>query len=174
MGNSESILEVHMGANFKRLDPLLQKVHVGSVKLQGSVEVKRGGVIARFICTIFRFPYENHSAQLRVDCEHNKDSMVWKRDFDGLKMESRFRKQGGCLVEYLGPLAMSFKAVETNGALEYQFIKTKMFGIPIPAVLSPQVEAMESEVDGKYCFLVKVKMFFVGMVISYGGTLDVI
>ncbi len=174
MDNVGSILEVHMGANFKRLDPLLQKVHVGSVRLQGTVEVKRGGVLARFICSIFRFPHENPSSKLRVDCEHSRDAMVWKRNFDGLKMESNFRKQGVYLVECLGPLAMSFKAIETNGALEYQFIKTKMFGIPIPAILSPQVEAMESEVDGKYCFSVKVKMFFIGMVISYGGTLDVI
>lgn len=174
MDNDGSVLEVHMGENFKRLDPLLKKVHVGSVRLQGTVEVKRGGILARLICTFFRFPRENPNAKLRVDCEHNRDSMVWKRDFDGLKMESNFRRQGEFLMEYLGPLAMSFKAVETNGALEYQFIKTKMFGIPIPAVLSPQVEAVESESDGKYCFSVRVKMFLIGMVISYGGTLDVI
>ena len=174
MNNEGSVLEVHMGDNFKSLAPLLQKVHMGSIRLQGMAEVKRGNILARIICNFFRFPNENPNSKLRVDCEHSRDLMVWNRDFDGLKMGSKFSKKGEYLVEHLGPLAMSFKAVETNGALEYQFIKTKMFGIPMPTVLSPQVEAKEREIDGKYCFSVKVKMFLVGMVISYCGTLDLI
>jgi hypothetical protein len=98
--------------------------------------------------------------------------MVWKRDFDGLKMASSFERQGDYLIEFLGPLAMHFKAVEKSGVLHYLFVKTKFWGIYLPNFLSPQVVASEQEVEGKYRFSVEVRMFLIGVVIAYSGELE--
>jgi len=168
-----SVLALHMGENFKRLSPLLQKSHIGINKLEGTAIVKRGNIIARIICSLFGFPRENPKSKLRVDCEHTSDSMVWMRDFDGLKMESSFERQGEYLIEFLGPLSMYFKAVEKDGELHYLFIKTKFIGVFLPNFLSPQVVASEKEVDGKYRFSVEVRMFWIGVVIAYSGELKV-
>jgi len=171
MSKEESVLAIHMGEAFDRLSPLLQKAHIGKNCLRGTAKVERGNALAQIICTVFRFPKANPESNLSVECEHSADAMSWKRNFDGLKMESNFKKEGEYLVEYLGPLAMSFKAVEEKGALSYQFVKTKCFGIPMPNFLSPQVEAGEQELNGKYHFSVLVKMFLVGKVIAYSGEL---
>ena len=87
-------------------------------------------------------------------------------------MESHFVKDGSYLVERLGPLAMSFNAIEQQGELHYQFIKTRLFGIPLPKIVSPQIAAFEREVGGRYQFSVEVKMFPVGLVIAYAGELQ--
>lgn len=166
-----NVLQNHMGENFGQLASLLQEAHTGSKRLEGMVEVKRGGLLANIICTVFRFPRAASQAHLVVECEHTADAMHWKRHFDGFVMESHFAGKGEYLIEYLGPLALAFKAEEQHGELHYRFIKTHMWGLPLPDFLSPQVLACEKEVNGQYCFNVEVRMFLVGMVIAYGGVL---
>ena len=162
-----------MGDNFKKLSPLLQLAHTGTKRLEGIVSVKRGGVLANLICSIFSFPKENSNTRLIVECSHLKDKMVWVRYFDGFKMSSTFITNNHYLVEQLGPLAMNFKAINTIGSLEYQFAQTKLFGIPLPLIFSPKIVAHEQEVNGKYKFFVEVNMFIVGFVLSYGGELEI-
>lgn len=168
-----SVLALHMKDGFGRLSPLLQRAHLGNNQLQGTAQVKRGNLFAQAICNVFHFPKEENDVHLRVDCHHTADAMIWKRDFNGLKMQSHFRQQGDYLVEHLGPLAMSFKAVEMDGQLQYQFVKTRLFGIPMPNFLSPQIRASEREVEGRYHFSVEVTMFLIGRVIAYNGVLSV-
>lgn len=171
--HQNSILNLHMKDEFFRLAPLLQKAHTGKNKLEGTAQVTRGNLFARAICNAFHFPKAENDVHLRVDCDHTTDSMIWRRNFNGLTMQSHFRRKGEYLVEHLGPLAMSFKAVEVNGQLEYRFVKTRFFGIPMPNIFSPQIKAAEREVDGTYHFSVEVSMFLIGMVIAYSGKLTV-
>jgi len=168
-----NILSNHMGDDFNRLSPLLRLAHTGTTTLEGSVSVKRGGKIANIICKVFRFPSENPETHLIVECSHFSDRMEWVRYFDGFKMSSNFITDSHYLVERLGPLAMNFKAVANGGKLEYQFARTKLFGIPLPSIFSPKIIAYEQEVDGKYQFFVSVNMFMVGFVLSYGGDLKI-
>ena len=170
---NNSILPIHMGAGYQRLAPLLQQTHVGKKKLEGIAQVTRGNWIARIICAAFRFPKEESNVHLRVECEHSADAMTWKRDFNGLKMASHFHLKGDYIVEHLGPLALHFKVLERNGELHYQFVKTIFWGIPLPNILSPQVQASEREHNGQYHFSVVVTMFLIGNVIAYNGELSV-
>ncbi len=169
-----SVLMAHMGESFQRLSPLLQQVHDGKQRIEGIANVQQGNWAARIICRLFQFPKANPQAQLSVDCEHTENTMHWKRNFDGLKVESHFTQDGDFLIEYLGPLALSFKAIEKDRALHYQFIKTRLWGIPMPNVFSPQVIAYEQEYEGRYRFSVNVTMFLIGSVIRYGGELQLI
>ena len=168
-----NILSNHMGDDFNRLSPLLRLAHTGTKKLEGKVTVRRGGKLANLICTVFGFPVESSEAHLIVECSHYDDRMDWVRFFDGFKMSSGFIADGHFLVEKLGPLAMSFKAVASDGELEYQFSKTKLFGIPLPSILSPKIVAYEKEIEGMYQFFVSVNMLIAGFVLSYGGDLKI-
>jgi len=168
-----NILSAHMGDDFNRLSPLLRLAHTGTKKLEGRVSVKRGGELANLICTVFGFPVENPETHLIVECSHFSDRMEWVRYFDGFKMSSIFIAESHYLVEKLGPLAMSFKAIVNGGTLEYQFARTTLFGIPLPSIFSPKIIAYEQEVDGRYQFFVSVNMFIVGLVLSYGGDMEI-
>jgi hypothetical protein len=162
-----------MGDDFNRLSPLLKLAHTGTKRLEGRVSVKRGGKVANIMCKVFRFPAENPETHLIVECSHFSDRMEWVRYFDGFKMSSNFIMDSHYLVERLGPLAMNFKAMVNDGKLEYQFGRTKLFGIPLPSILSPKIIAYEQEIDGKYQFFVSVNMLIVGFVLSYGGDLKI-
>lgn len=162
-----------MGDDFNRLSPLLKLAHTGTKKLEGSVSVNRGGKLANLICKVFGFPAENPDTHLIVECSHFNDRMEWVRYFDGFRMSSSFVGDSHYLVEKLGPLAMSFKAISNGGDLEYQFARTKLFGVPLPSILSPKIIAYEKESDGKYQFFVSVNMFIAGFVLSYGGDLKI-
>lgn len=168
-----SILAIHMQEGFKRLAPLLQRAHLGDNKLEGIAQIRRGNCLAQALCKAFSFPKAGQDVPLRVDCYHTADAMIWNRNFNGLKMPSHFRRKGEYLVEHLGPLAMSFKAIEYNGQLQYRFVNTRFFGVPMPAILSPHITASEREVDGKYLFSVEVTMFLIGTVIAYSGELTI-
>ncbi|ARU54131.1 multipass membrane protein [Oleiphilus messinensis] len=168
-----NIFTTHIGEEFHELSPLLQKVHTGHSRMEGCIAVKRGGKLANIICNIFGFPRHNLQTDLAVECDHNAESMVWVRYFDGLKMSSRFISGNNCLVEKLGPLSMRFKTRVNEGALEYHFLGTRLFGIPMPAFLCPQIKAREQEKNGYYSFNVSVSMFLIGFVLSYGGELSV-
>lgn len=173
MDKENSILALHMGDNFAALSPLLQRVHIGSGRLEGVVNVKRGNILAGALCSVFGFPRQNTAAILSVDYEHNRDLMSWERNFDGLKMVSHFNRQADYLIESLGPIAMSFKAVECQGELHYRLFKTRFSGITIPKIISPTIVAYEKEVGGRYQFSVEVSMFPVGLVVAYAGELEV-
>jgi len=168
-----SVLAIHMGDSFSRLSPLLQKSHLGRSRLSGVANVKQGNAVAKLICRVFKLPEAGQDIDLTVNCEHSSDSMSWSRNFNGKFMNSIFRRKGDHLVETLGPFALILKIVEQNGDLEYQFEKTRFFGLPVPNFLAPQITAAESEEEGRYRFSVVVTMLLVGPLISYGGLLTV-
>ncbi len=172
MSKENSVLALHMAEQFDGLDPLLQKVHVGEQKITGLVDVKWGSGLSKLVCSAFRFPKPGKDIALSVHCQHDANSMLWRRDFAGHKMQSHFKRLDEYLVEHLGLLKLYFKAIEQNGELHYQFEKTAFLSIPLPSFLSPKVRAYEKDLDGKYHFSVEVSMPFIGFVLSYGGVLS--
>lgn len=173
MNELNSIMKIHLGEDYFSFPPLLQHVHNGSTRLKGRVEVRAGNFLARLICRIFKLPPQSQNCKLTVDCRYNRDSMSWIRNFDGLIMESSFHLRDGDLIENLGPLSLATKAVVEGNRLVYKFMGTKLFGIPLPNIFSPNILAYEEERDGRYHFKVEVKMPLVGFVIAYGGELEV-
>lgn len=166
-----NLLHTHMGDEFFKLSPFLQKLHSGKNVAQGKVTVKNGVGFAWLLCRLMRFPKAASQVLLRVDCEHKPDQIIWKRLFDKHQMNSVFYQQGEDLVEHLNGMRLYVKAVEINGALHYHFHKAKFLGLPVPSFLAPKVLAYEMDVDGKCHFTVEVTMFLLGKVISYSGVL---
>ncbi|WP_226649107.1 DUF4166 domain-containing protein [Microbulbifer variabilis] len=169
-----NIISRKMGASYQRLSPVIREVHSGRKVIEGEVTVERGALLAQIICSLFSFPKQNKKCSLRVECHHSANNILWMRNFDGLKLNSYFFSKGNLLFEQMGPLRMYFTPVEVDGSLTYHFVKTKIFGIPLPGILSPKIYAREYEVDGTYQFEVKVSMIAIGKVLSYGGAMSIV
>lgn len=167
------VLALHMGDSFNKLSPVLQKAHLGHSRLTGVASVTQGNIIARLICRLFNLPQSGANIDLTVDCEHDTNTMRWRRKFNGHSMNSSFNRKGEHLVEKLGPFALTLKATEQQGNLIYQFSKTAFLGIPLPSSLGPHIVASEREHNGRYQFSVEVNMLCVGKLICYGGLLTV-
>ncbi|MCO7224125.1 DUF4166 domain-containing protein [Pleionea sp. CnH1-48] len=169
-----NILSEQLGESFHQLSPLVRQVHIGKQCIKGNVKVERGNLVARLICNLFGFPKANDNVVLSVDCCHSGDGIEWFRNFDGHIMRSHFIAKEDFLVEKLGPLDLHFRAEEEEGTLKYRFFKTKFWRIPLPGFLSPNIYAVEFESNEVYQFKVKVSMPFVGLILAYGGSMQLV
>mgnify|MGYP002700078784 FL=1 len=175
MDNSEgNILSNQMGSTFNSLSPLLKQVHTGTQNIEGIIKIERGNALAHIICNTFGFPKARNSCTLKVECHHSATSMLWIRNFDGHIMKSSFFRNQNSMIEKLGPLDLFFSPTEKNGSLSYNFLSTKLFGIPLPKRLAPIIHAREYEENGEYKFEVKISMYLIGPILSYGGTMKLL
>lgn len=158
-----------LGDKLDKLPPVIRKAHIGKVRLEGHVAIKRGNGLAKILCNILGMPPEKERAWLVVEGDHLPDHMLWNRAFDGFAMNSWFQKDGTYLIEKLGPIHMWLILDVVDGVLSYKLFKTKFFGIPIPAILSPKVMAEEWQEKDSYMFRVSVSLPVVGMLVSYFG-----
>ena len=74
----------------------------------------------------------------------------------------------------LGPIRMNMLLNVEQGALTYQLVKARLFGLPIPLWLAPKVVAEEAQVDEVYRFKVNVSMPLVGLLVRYGGDMRLV
>lgn len=167
-------LQKHLSDRFLELDELIQKAHIGTIKLKGLASVKRGNALASLMCTVLGFPKNSDQCPLEVLAEHKTEKMVWRRNFDGQVMVSHFSLAGPYLQESLGMIRMLMKLTVQNGRLVYGLVKTKMLGISLPRFLSPSLTAYEHEDENKYIFSVEVSLPIIGRLIKYEGRLDLI
>lgn len=162
-----------LGEKFEQLAPLVRKAHVGKVRLEGDVVVEQGNAIARLVCHLFSMPPASPRCRLVVLGSHDAETMTWNRHFDDYSMDSHFYKEGDYLVERLGPIHMRLSLDVSDGVLTYTLDKTRILGIPIPKFISPNVKAVERQIEDKYRFSVVVAMPVVGKLVSYLGDMTV-
>lgn len=167
-------LQKHLSDQFHELDELIQKAHIGTIRLKGLVSVKRGNALASLMCTVLGFPKNSDQCPLEVLAEHKAEEMIWQRNFNGRLMVSHFSLVGPYLQESLGMTRMLMKLTVQNGRLVYDLVKTKMLGITLPKFLSPGLTAYEHEDGDKYVFSVEVSLPFIGRLIKYEGRLDLL
>lgn len=168
------LLKLCLGQDYGLLDPLVKKAHTGSSQLKGRVSVQRGNWLANVICNIFSMPAASKSCALTVVGEHSLDYMSWNRLFDDFAMNSHFEREGQQLVEVLGPIRMNMQLQVSEGALIYRLVKARILGVPIPLWLAPRVIAEEAQVGEVYRFTVNVSMPLVGLLVSYGGDMQLV
>ncbi|ABD81742.1 DUF4166 domain-containing protein [Saccharophagus degradans] len=167
-----NLLQQCLGNDYALLCPIVKAAHTGESQLKGTVWVRQGNIFARALCKIMAMPPQTNSVELTVHGKHDNNNMHWDRKFGNFKMNSHFAKSGNQLVEKLGPLNMHLALSVNNGTLEYRLQKTYFWGIPVPHFLAPKVEANEGEHAGLYRFSVYVFLPVIGLVVSYGGDMQ--
>jgi hypothetical protein len=111
---------------------------------------------------------------MTVSGDHLSDRMIWRRSFDGKKLESNFLRDGGYLTEMMGPLKLRLLPRVKLGRLHYELHGTQIGRIALPRFLMPTLVAWEGEAEGLYEFEVDIGLPLVGRLVRYAGKLTLV
>lgn len=140
----------------------------------GEARIDRGGGLgARAIAALFRFPAAAEAAPVRVVMERRGADEVWTRDFAGRRFRSRLSPAGpGRAVEAFGPFAFELDLPVRDGTLGFEVRRGRCLGVPIPTALLPRSEARETAEDGRFRFDVALHApLGMGLIVRYRGWL---
>jgi len=171
---SLNALQLCLGKDFTRLLPVVQQAHLGRIELQGHVSVMRGRGLGAVLASILGMPAANPQCFLTVSGDHLQDRMIWRRSFDGKKLESNFLRDGDYLTELMGPLKLRLMPRVKRGRLHYELRGTQIGRIALPGFLMPKLIAWEGEADGFCEFEVDIGLPLIGRLIRYAGRLKLV
>ena len=109
---------------------------------------------------------------MTVEGDHLPDRMIWNRRFGALTFVSCFRLRHGRLIESVGPFHLQLRLEVRDHRLHYVLERATLLGIPVPRSLAPDLEAWESEREGRYEFAVEVRLPLIGRLVRYEGLLE--
>ncbi len=164
-----------MGDEFAALHPAVRAVHGGrSLVLHGRADVARGeSLAARWLCSLARLARDQRDSPVTVEIETHGTREVWTRRFGASPlMRTVLAPHRGALCERFGPAAFDFRLRAEQGAVRWQAVRARLFGIPLPASWLTAIEARIFETGGLYAFEVNVALPRLGTIIGYRGRLE--
>lgn len=156
------------------MPPTIQALHghTESVTYAGRGSVERGTHwLSRVIGAMMRFPAATADTPVSVRFDIRDGAETWNRQFGAHRFHSRLSSRGKTLHESFGWIGIDFRLdVDASGL---QMIPTRwaVFGISLPKRLWPTIIGQESELDGRFQFLVEAVMPLCGLVVRYKGYL---
>ncbi len=103
---------------------------------------------------------------------------VLARHYDDATLTTHQRAAGPAgsarLGERFGPLTLIIRLEPSSTALLFVIETARWFGLSVPRVLRPRVEASEFVADGWYRFDVRIALPLVGPLIRYDGRLRIV
>ena len=171
----ESLFRSRLGAAFAQLDPTLQWVHGGESRdLQGTVTVERGAsIVAKILGALTSLPPALNNAPIAVRIHIEGDDECWIRTYARKHvMSSTLYKEGGALVERIGPAALTFRIIARNAGMDWQLQKVSMLGVPLPVTWF-RISARIDVTQGRYHFLIDSALRGISRIVRYEGLLDV-
>jgi len=163
-----------MGKRFERLPQavrLLHDVH-GDGGAVGEGTVERGtNPLARLAGWLVRFP-PSGAYPLHVSFAERDGAESWTRHFGKHRFRSILSQCGDYIVERFGPLSFAFALPSDDRGLAMALTGWSAFGVPLPRVLAPRIEAREWQDEaGRFRFLVAIRAPLIGAIIRYTGWL---
>lgn len=119
----EALFPSRLGSSFALLDPDLQWVHGGESRdLSGTVTVERGtSFFAKVLGALTSLPPTFRNAPIQIRIEIARDKERWMRTYASTHvMTSTLYKDGGSLVEGVGPAALTFRITARNAGMDWQ------------------------------------------------------
>jgi len=166
-----------LGAAVDRLPPAIRAMHDDPLEhsASGTVTVTRGThPIAMLMCKLLGFPESAADRPLVVEFEPYDGEEIWRRRFETSTFQTRLKpwpRREGHMRECAGPLAYGFELATGPEGLAMVFRGWWLWGIPLPRMLGPRVEARQWQEGDDYCFLVDVAGIGIGRVVAYRGRL---
>ncbi len=163
-----------MGDRFAALPPMVRAIHSvnGDGGAAGEGRVERGAnLFARLSGRVMRFPPPG-DYPLHVAFAEREGVECWTRDFGGHCFTSRLSRDGDYVVERFGPLRFAFALPSDGDGLLMVLLRWSAFGIPLPRLLAPRIDAREWEQDGRFRLMVDIRVPIVGRVVRYTGWLE--
>jgi len=141
--------------------------------LQGRARVERGGgVLARLLCWIFRFPAAVDAIDVEVSKTREGDGERWQRRFGTRCFHSRLRAVDGRMRERFGPFEFELGLHIADGALQFPVRRGWLLGMRLPRWLLPVSTAREYADGGRLHFDVALDVpLGIGRLVRYRGWL---
>ena len=143
---------------------------------EGAADVTRGGSrLARLICTMIGFPEAGQGVPVSVHMLRQGDREIWERTFAGRRFRSVLTVAGppgtGLVRERFGPFCFQIALRIEDGGLAYPVRQGTLLGLPLPRILLPRSDTIETDQDGGAGFHVAISLPRIGDVVRYQGVL---
>jgi hypothetical protein len=171
-----SIYRQHMGAAYSELAPEIQAFHdlQGHWRLQGEVDVIGAETIwGKMLSFVMRFPASSPQQPFAFHLRTTNGQELWQRQFPTRTMASRMSLGKSFIVESFGPMQCRFVLCAENGTLIMKPQGIRWFGLPLPAMLLPQIAATERGEAGRLHFDVSARWPGRHLTVAYRGWLDI-
>ncbi|HJR74823.1 MAG TPA: DUF4166 domain-containing protein [Luteimonas sp.] len=173
---SSTLFQKLLGAPFFRLPDSVRALHSvrGEGRYAGRATIARGrNPIARLCAAVVGLPPSVSDVPTTVDFRTDATGETWQRSFGSHRLRSRLRAHDGLLRERLGPVQFRFALHVSDGAIWWQTVGVRVFGVlPLPVSWFADVRCREREHEGRYEFLVEASLPLVGPLIRYEGWLE--
>jgi uncharacterized protein DUF4166 len=131
--------------------------------------------VAKVVSWLFRLPPASVDAPICVEFSCASLGERWTRRIGGRTMRSRqyigVRKPCGWIVEQFGMFAFDLELRSEEQRLQLLLRGMRCFGLPLPRLLWPRIEASEWEEGGCFRFDVRIGLPLAGPLVHYRGWL---
>lgn len=160
-----------LGNAFDDLPPAVKELHsVEGIRHFNGSSTVTSSWLAR---VLLGFPASGYNVPLRFTVETLADGReIWTRDFEtGRNFVTVLRQEGKHLVEcWAGVVDIELALDAEPEGISWKIVGHRVFGLPVPRLFWPKIDAKETTENGRYHFSVEVS----GMVqLGYAGWLDV-
>lgn len=165
-----------LGDGLDRIPEPVRRFHNSAADrvFRGRVRVHRGmNPLARWLAHAFGFPQAgpDQPMELRIRCVDGQE--IWQRRIGDRRFATQQRAgQDGMLIESFGPLTVYMRLPLEGSGLKFQVDRLTMFGLTLPAVLTPRVQSRESVGQGRLVIDVDIVAPYLGRIIHYRGWLE--
>jgi hypothetical protein len=167
-----------LGPEFAALPAPVRDLHavLDERRWEGVATVTRGGSgLARLICAIIGFPRAGEAVPVSVTLRRKGEAEVWDRSFAGRRFRSVLTRAGppgsGLVQERFGLFRFTIPLRLDSQGLRYPVSRGTFLGLPLPRVLLPRSDTLESAENGLPKFDVAISLPWIGPVVAYRGTL---
>ena len=159
--------------DFEKLPAVLRRFHSSETggNGQGLFRVAYAeGVLRRLVARLLGVPSPSENVPVRLQVIADGSKEVWIRQFDGKTRRTVQWQQGDCLMEKAGPLEFAFRLSGHHAGMRFQFVRCRLFKVPLPESLAPHVEAEVEGFEDFWKVEVRISSPLLGPVASYTGS----
>ncbi len=145
---------------------------MGSIA-RGRCRIERGrGIVPRLLGLVLGLPAAGDDVPIELRITVRGGAETWARQFGDRPLVSAQECSGPSrVVERLGPLDLTLEVSASSAGIDLVARGATLFGIPLPRVLTPRVEARERVEGGRFRFEVAADLPRFGRLIRYCGWL---
>jgi hypothetical protein len=172
---AKSLFRRLLGRRFAALPACVRTIHDGEQTnlFTGWARARVGkGVIARILRQILGLPASGRTdAEVQIAVE--PDAETWTRRFGSARFSSRLSTPSRLSIfeEQFGPLYFAFALKPTSRGVIWTRVGWRLWRLPLPHWLGPNIHARADDAGGTYRFRVAVGHPWTGLLFTYRGEL---
>ena len=163
---------------FTRLPTAVKQAHSfeQQQQLEGRADVRcNDTILGKALLRLFDLPRSGRDLPTEVLFRQDGDGEVWRRRFGNDDFASHLtphRHKPGHIIERKGGVSAIIGLEPGPEGLRWRVESFRLFGLPLPPFLAPDVEAVERDIGGRYHFEMTITLPLLGLFIAYEGWLE--